>query len=156
MPIHCWQKWLFEGFYIFTVDIFLFAVIIFLIAVTIFLSIVTIYLNAVGIFLREVRIYLIKVERFLNEVPTILLSTLSYQKDTIENAGNTKAFLEDARSIARIIKQDFSTIEEIQQGENNKSDRIRLQHQNPNIEISINTIKKNFEKYQIEYNLYSI
>lgn len=71
------------------------------------------------------------------DVPALLLSALKHSGEKQK----TFDFLEDARSLARIIVQDISKIPEFQNSRQDKNERARLKNENPYIEISSDTIK---------------
>lgn len=76
------------------------------------------------------------------EAPTIVLSTLALFNDPVDNPKNTKAFLEDARSLARIIKQDLLQVPEIQMNLSLRGeDRKKYYTENPSVKVSSNTIE---------------
>jgi hypothetical protein len=71
------------------------------------------------------------------DAPAHLLSALKHNGEKQK----TFDFLEDARSLARIIIQDISKIPEFQNSRQDKNERDHLRTENPNIEISSDTIK---------------
>lgn len=75
------------------------------------------------------------------DAPALLLSALSYNNENAGNVEKTETFLEDAKSVARMIMQDLISIPEIQQCRSNKTERQQLLKTNPKVEISSSTVE---------------
>lgn len=75
------------------------------------------------------------------DAPTLLLAAIAYNGERPGAADTTEAFLEDARSIARVIRQDLVSIPEVHQCRTNKIIRQRLLRDNPVVRVSSSTVE---------------
>lgn len=75
------------------------------------------------------------------DAPALLLSAISYNSESARNVDKTEPFLEDAKSVARMIMQDLISIPEIQRCRLSRADRQQLMKANPKVEISSSTVE---------------
>ncbi len=76
-----------------------------------------------------------------SDAPALLLSALSHNNESVGSFDTTGIFLEDAKSIARMILQDLFSIPEIERCRSNKLERRQLLQRNPKIAVSSSTVE---------------